>query len=87
MGETVKSCGDVPLCLRTKGGSQSALSHQNLDYGNEENAWHNNRGLYSDVLREAGGFWRYHNDSDIIEADRKKRRWADFAAAMSDMIK
>lgn len=58
-----------------------------IQYGNEENAWYDNRELYGDALREAGGYWRYYHDADIIEADRKKRQWAGFAAAMSDMIK
>lgn len=58
-----------------------------IQYSNEKNAWYNNRELYEGALRKAGGFWRYYNDVDIIGADRKKRQWDDFTAAMSDMIK
>ena len=63
-----------------------------IQYGNDKNAWYNNRRyinreLYMDVLRKAGGYWHYYNDADIVEADRKKRQWSDFASAVSDMIK
>ena len=58
-----------------------------IQYSNEKNAWYNNKELYEGALRKAGGFWRYYNEADIVEADRKKRQWTDFTATMSDMIK
>ena len=58
-----------------------------IQYSNEKNAWYNNRELYEGALRKAGGFWRYYNEVDIVEADRKKRQWADFVTSISDMIK
>lgn len=58
-----------------------------IHYGDGRNAWHDNRGLSYQHLAEAGGYWHYRNDSSVVEADRKKRQWADFAATMSDVIK
>jgi hypothetical protein len=63
-----------------------------IQYGNDENAWcgsrgYNNKKLYMDALRKAGGYWHYYNDADIVETDRKKRQWSDFVSTVSDMIK
>ena len=48
---------------------------------------HTGHEIPNDILRKAGGYWRYLNDREEIEKDVTRRQWSGMAAAFSDMLK
>lgn len=50
----------------------------------EKNAFHRDKNLSHNVIKN---YWRYFNDSNVIEKDRNNRQWSGFVSVISDMAK